>query len=141
MTEEQQLSKTEIISQMRQHQAEYAKYAALLKEISLKEDLKAEESRQMSRLEVYKQKYKFLVQDDGAAKEIDWDEIEKLVRQSLGTGQGYALGFNSAGDEGLGYDFGSGTNFTPMVEEERDAQKLIQRYKRIKEFDLKNKRK
>ncbi len=141
MSEEQTLTKTEILSKMRQHQAEYAKYAAMLKEITAKEELKAEEARQMKRLEAYKLKYKFLVQDDGAIKEIDWEEIEKLVRQSIGTGQGYALGFNSAGDEGLGYDHGNGSSFSPMVEEESDAKKLVARYERIREFEARSKRK
>jgi len=141
MSEEQTLTKTEILSNMRRHQAEYAKYAAMLKEITAKDDLKAEEIQQMKRLEAYKAKYKFFVQADGSIKEIDWDEIEKLVRQSIGTGQGYALGFNSAGDEGLGCNYGNGGTFTPMVEEESDAKKLVARYERIREFEARLRKK
>ena len=43
----------------------------------------------------------------------------------------YMLGFNSNGDEGLFSSApSSGIGFTPMVEEESDAKKLVDRLKR-----------
>jgi hypothetical protein len=140
MSEENNLSKVEILANMKKHQAEYAKYAAMLKEIMMKDELKAREVEQMKKLESYKAKYKFFVQPDGAIREIDWEEVEKLVKQSFSTGQGYTLGFNSAGDEGLAYSYENTSSFTPMAEDESDAKKLVARYERIKEFEARIKR-
>jgi hypothetical protein len=132
--ESTKLSKTELLSKMREHQSKYAEYSSLLKEITAAEDLKMETERQTKRLEEYKTKYTLFIQEDGAPKSIDWEEVEKLILNSIGTGKGYALGFNAYGEEGLGYTQGEYTSFSPMVEEESDVRKFLERETRRKEY-------
>lgn len=141
-TDLSKLSKTELLTKMRTLQAEYSKYASFLKIITNEEDMRDREHRQLARLEEYRNKYKFYVQDDGSAKLIDWEDVEKLVRQSIPTGEGYMLGYEQSGMEGLGYFHQSGfTKFTPMVETEEDVRKYVERETRKKEFEARVRRK
>lgn len=138
-------TKSEILTEMRELQQSYARAAAKLKEFSFAEDKAIYEKRQLERLEQYKAKYKFYVEADGTAKEIDWVEVEKLITTSFGSygdskGQGYGLGSDSDGMEGLGHDNGNGGSFSAMVEEEADARKLTERLKRKEEFLARAKR-
>lgn len=129
------MTKSELLSKMREHQQEYAKYAAEYKALSLEEEKKEFEERQRKRLEEFKTKYKFLIQDDNSIKEIDFVEIEKLVLHS----PGYALGFDQTGQEGLGYEAPGTSHFTPMVEDEVEAERFLARDVRRKEFIAKAK--
>ena len=138
-TEVKPKTKTELLSEMRELQAAYSRAAAELKAMSAAEEAAAYESRQLKRLEEFKGKYKFYAQEDGSTKEIDWEEVEKLIRSSFGTNQGYALGFDQTGQEGLGVDYGQGGAFTAMVEDEVEAQRFAARATRRKEFAAKAK--
>lgn len=136
-------TKTEILSEMRELQQLYSKAAAVLKQMTYEEELKETIARQMDRLAAYKAKYNFYVQNDGTAKPIDWDEVEKLIKTSLDNPNlptGYALGFDQTGMEGLGYDYGNGGTFSPMVEEENDVRKYLEREKLRQEFLAKAKK-
>lgn len=135
-------TKAELLSEMKELQQEYGKRATLLKNMTFDEEMKEREARQLERLEAYKAKYKYYAQPDGTAKEIDWTEVEKLVRATLTVDPskgGYALGFDQTGMEGLGYDYVQGGSFTPMVEEEADARKYAEREALRKEFIAKHK--
>lgn len=126
------------MSEMREIQQQYAAVAAQLKELTFAEEKAAFEQRQLTRLEEYKQKYKFYASLEGEAKEIDWEEVEKLVRSSFVSygkpAPGYSLGFDQSGTEGLGCDYGNRTTFNPMVEEETDVKKYAARETRRLEF-------
>lgn len=128
------MTKQELLDQMRVHQAAYSKLAAEVKEINLKEEQETYEKRQLERLEQYRVKYKFYAKDDGSLKEIDWEEVEKLIRTSFDQRLGHALGFDKYGMEGLGYDYGNGGTFIPMVEDEVEARRYNERAKRIDEW-------
>lgn len=135
-------TKVELISEMKELQQEYGKRATLLKSMTFDEEMKERETRQLERLEAYKAKYKYYASSDGTTKDIDWTEVEKLVRTTLTQDPnkgGYALGFDQTGMEGLGYDYVQGGLFTPMVEEESDAKKYAEREKRRIEFGEKRK--
>jgi predicted nuclease with TOPRIM domain len=134
MSDEVQKTKTELISEMKELQQSYSKLAAVLKAMTAEEEAKQTEARQLERLEQYKAKYKFYAQADGSVKDIDWEEVEKLIKTSFGKQLGYALGFDQTGMEGLGYDYGNGGVFAPMVEDETEAQRCIAREKRRQEF-------
>lgn len=133
------MTKSELISKMREHQQEYAKYAAELKALSAAEEQKAYQDRQLARLEEYKAKYNFFVEEDGSVKQIDWAEIETLIKTSFDKVTGYALGFDQTGMEGLAYNTGNGGTFSPMVEDEVEAKRFTAREKRRKEFASKAK--
>lgn len=140
------MNKAEIISKMREHQQEYAKYATELKKITSAEDQKATEERQLARLEEYKGKYTLYVKiaedlSDVQITPIDFNELEKLIRSSFieDAATSYALGYDSSGMEGLGYSIianGNATpiSFTPMVEDEREAERFVAREKRRREY-------
>lgn len=141
----EQKSKSELLTVMRELQQAYAKAAAELKEFTFAEDKAEHEKRQLQRFEAYKAKYTFYIQADGTAKTIDWEEINKLLTTSFasygsGKAEGYSLGFDQNGMEGLGFDFGNGNEFTPMVEEEGDVRKFNEREVRRKEFAARLKR-
>jgi hypothetical protein len=131
------MTKSELLSKMKEHQQAYAKYAAELKAISAAEEQKAYEERQLARLEEYKAKYRFFVNNDDTIKEIDWEEVEKLIKTSFNQNLGYSLGFDQNGMEGLGYGDSSGGQFIPMVEDEIEGQRFLARDKRRKEFAAK----
>jgi hypothetical protein len=134
---------TELLSKMKELQQEYAKHAAELKALKEEDEQKQFQERQLSRLEAYKAKYKYFVSGDGSVKEINFEEVEKLIRSSFGQKSGYALGFDSSGMEGLGYDSGATSGhgdagyFTPMVEDETEAKRYVEREARRQEW-LKN---
>ena len=140
-TEEQKLSKTELLSKMREHQQQYAAYAAELKKLTAEEEHKLMQERQLSRLEEYKNKYTLYVQEDGSTKTIDWEEVEKLITSSFESDAGYALGFDQTGTEGLGRNYGNLSSFTPMVEDEVEARRYVEREKRRQEFIAKARQK
>lgn len=123
-------TKTELLTEMRELQNSYAKVAGEYKELVAKEEVDNFNARQMERLELYKTKYKFYAMNNGEAKPIDWEEVEKLVKST----PGYALGFDQTGMEGLAYDYGNGSTFSPMVEEEADVRKYLEREKLRSEF-------
>lgn len=127
-------TKVELMSEMRELQQQYSAVAAKLKDIQFAEDKEAFKQRQLANIESYKAKYKFYANDKGEAKEIDWEEVEKLVKSSFDNYgkavRGYALGLDQHGMEGLGHD----NSFDPMVEEEGDARKYAERKARQLEF-------
>ena len=133
---EVQKTRNELLSEMREHQAAYAKLAAELKALSAADEAAALEERQLKRLEDYKAKYKYYaaVGESGDLKEIDWDEVEKLVKASFGTGAGYSLGFNEVGQEGLGHDYGNGGHFSPMFEDALEIERYKAREVRRQQF-------
>lgn len=133
------MTKSELISKMKEHQQEYAKYASELKALSAAEEQKVYQERQLARLEEYKSKYTLFVKEDGSLKEIDWAEIETLVKTSFNQSTGYALGFDQTGMEGLACDYGNGSVFSPMVEDEVEADRFISREKRRREFIARSK--
>lgn len=140
--EEKPLTKSEILSAMRQHQQEYAKFAAQLKVLSAKEEHQARVTRQFNRLETFRNKYKFFVDiNDGSTKEIDWNEIEKLIKSTLDEADGYGLGFDQTGMPGLGASYHGGGGFQPMVEEESDGRKVAEYEARRREYAERAKKK
>ena len=141
MSEEVRKTKTELLSEMRELQQEYAKRAGLLKEMQAEEDRSKFEERQLARLADYKTKYNFFVQAGGTVKAIDWEEVEKLVTTSFGKQGGYALGYDQNGMEGLGCDYGQGASFDAMVEDEVEAKRFVEREKRRLEFAAQRKQK
>jgi len=137
--EQKEMSKTDILTKMREHQQEYAFYATELKKLTAVDDRKALEERQLKRLAEYKIKYKLFLKRDGYTKDIDWEEVENLIRKMFDTGKGYSLGFNSEGFEGLACIYEGNVTFEPMVEDEVDARRMNEREKRRREFSSKNK--
>ena len=139
------MNKTEILSKMKEHQKAYSELSAQLKAITAEEENKELQERQLKRLEEYKVKYKFYVHlsedlSDNTVTLIDFEELEKLVKSSFESNVvSYALGFDQTGMEGLGYTVGGGTSFTPMVEDEVEAERFIAREKRRREFIAKSK--
>ena len=132
-------TKAELMSELREIQQKYSAVAAQLKELTFAEEKAIYEQRQLTRLEEYKQKYKFYASlKEEEPKAIDWEEVEKLVRSSFASygkpAAGYSLGFDQSGMEGLGCDYGNNTNFNPMVEEASDIPKYIARETRRQEF-------
>jgi hypothetical protein len=128
------MTKQELLDQMRIHQTAYSQLASEVREINSQEEQETYEKRQLERFEQYKAKYKFYVKEDGSVKDIDWEEVEKLIKTSTRTLRPYALGFSQYGMEGLGHDYGTGGSFSPMVEDETDARRYIERVKRIDEW-------
>jgi hypothetical protein len=141
MSEEKAKTKTELLSEMRELQQEYARVASLYKEMNAADERAKFEERQLARLADYKTKYKFFVQNDGTPKAIDWAEVENLVVTSFGKNGGYALGFDQNGMEGLGCDYGQGATFDPMVEDETEVSRYLAREKRRLEFAAQRKQK
>lgn len=131
--------KVQVISKMKHHQGEYAKYADELKKITQEEEAAKRNQRQEERLERYKSKYNFFIKEDGTTQKIDWAEVESLVRSSFATGVGYMLGFDESGAEGLGCNSGTAPTFTVMIEEEGDARKYLELQARRKEFQARSK--
>lgn len=135
--EQKQPTKAEILSEMRELQQQYSAKATLLKQMQFDEEMKERETRQLERLETYRAKYKYYVQPDGSTKEIDWEEVEKLIKVTVAQDPakgGFALGFDQTGMEGLGHESGNSSAFTPMVEEESDARKYVEREERRQKF-------
>lgn len=123
-------TKSEVLSSMRFHQAEYAKHAADYKAIQAQEDYERFTKRQVDRLEEFKSKYKFYADEKtGEVKEIDWVDVEKLVTTSFSSypNSGYALGYNETGMPGFVMRYGTNSGFHAMVEEEADGRKFAER--------------
>lgn len=132
-------TKTELLSEMRELQQQYAERAQTLKDMNFEEEKAEFEKRQLAYLEEFKGKYKFYASLDGTAKGIDWDEVEKLIRASFVSFgkdvKGYALGTNQLGVQGLGANYGDPSSlFTPMVEDEVEARRYAEREERRAKF-------
>lgn len=129
MEEQKPQTKEEIIKQMKFHQDQYALLKSQMNEIQRNENRELHKKRQLARLEEFKIKYKFYV-TSGDPILIDWEEVEKLLNVSFTQDVGYALGWDDSGMPGLG----SANGFSPMVEEEQDARKYIEREAKRKEI-------
>ena len=127
------MTKEELVSKMRFHRSEYEKLSDEWKVFQQEENLKRHFDKQKSRLETYKAQYKFYVQPDGAMREIDWDEVEKLLASWDGK-EGYVLGFDEHGTCGLACLLQSNESFSAMVEDETEAARLVARYERIQSY-------
>ena len=141
MSDETPKTKVELMSEMRRLQAAYSEVAGQLKQLTFAEEKVQREVRQLERLERYKSKYSLYANDDGTTKAIDWEEVEKLIKTSFNSDTvSYGLGFDQNGMEGLGYDYGTGKQFQPMVEDDTDARRYFEREKLRQEFTEKSKK-
>jgi hypothetical protein len=137
MTQEEKDKKVELLTKMKEYQKAYSEAATQLREITNKEEKVEFSERQLKRLADYKAKYNFYVAEDGTAKPIDWDEVEKLINNSIDTWDsvphGYVLGFDRRGYEGIGYE--GGNAFSPMLEEEAEVKRFVEREQRRAQFE------
>lgn len=128
---EQQYSKKDILTKMKELQAEYSNFSSMLKQLTSEEEAKTRQDKQIKALNDVKLKYHFFLKQDGTLTPINWEEVEKLVTASLSSEKGYKIGFNEHGDEGLGYSNDNESFLEIMVESEQDGAKTLERYKRI----------
>ena len=139
----EQKTKEEVLKGMKHHQEEYAKLSAEYKVFKEVEEKAQRTAIQMKRLEEYKAKYNFFVDSDATAKPINWEEVEMLIKSTLDSSDPYVLGSDFTGMQGLiSPAHGSNTQkLTPMVEEESDVKKYVEREMRRLEWEARYKKK
>lgn len=134
------MTKEDILNQMKFHQAEYSKLNEEYKKLKQVDEAANYVTKQLARLEEFKVRYKFYANTSkGEPEVIDWEKVETQIKAGDDR-NGPALGWDETGMPGFGGGYGGGSGhssggwFSPMVEEEGDIKKYLEREEKRREI-------
>ena len=127
------MTKEEILTQMKVHQAEYSKLNEEYKVLKAADEKETHFKKQQGRLELFKSKYNFFAHEDGKVEPINWETVATNLAGTTSMEEGYILGWDETGMPGMGHAAYNGGTFLAMVEEEGDVRKYLEREAKRKE--------